>query len=225
MSDRQHLPEARAQHKRAAAPPFTALAKVLRAPPPPPAPAPAQVLDFTRTARVGGGGAPFLREHTRNLSGRIDAWAGDRGTATGTSEPDTTEPRGPAAPLADVHVLVVDEDADSRQIFQAALAYGGAVVSVACTARDALGVLERVRADVVLMDVALPGEDGYWLVQQLRGWPAERGGRVPVVAITSADDPRDKILAAGFTEHLRKPIMVDRLHRVIGALIARPRRA
>ena len=121
-------------------------------------------------------------------------------------------------------MLVVDDDADSRQILQAVLEYGGAVVSVASSARDALGVLERIRADVVLADVALPGEDGYWLVQQLRGWPAERGGRVPVVAITSADDPRDKILAAGFTEQLCKPIVIDRLHRLIGTFVERPRR-
>jgi CheY-like chemotaxis protein len=119
-------------------------------------------------------------------------------------------------------VVVVDDDPDSRHILQAVLEYGGAVVSVTATARDALGVLERVQADVVLTEVALPVEDGYWLVQHLRGWPAERGGRVPVVAMTAVEDPRDKVLAAGFTEHIAKPIVIDRLFRVIGHLAGRP---
>lgn len=154
---------------------------------------------------------------------RGHTWVGDTGNATGAFGPAITEPRGSAAPLADVYVLVVDDDPDSRQILQAVLEYGGAVVSVRATARDALGVLERVRADVVLTDLTLPGEDGYWLVQHLRGWPAERGGRVPVVAMTSVDDAREKVLAAGFTEHVRKPIVVDRLYRIIGSLTGRPR--
>ena len=108
-------------------------------------------------------------------------------------------------------LLLQREGLRHRQILQAVLQYGGAVVSVTATARDALGVLERVRADVVLTDVALPVEDGYWLVQHLRGWPAERGGRVPVVAMTPVENPRDKVLAAGFTEHIPKPILIGRL--------------
>ena len=85
-------------------------------------------------------------------------------------------------------MLVVDDDPDSRRILQAVLEYGGAVVSAAATARDALGVLERVRADVI----------------------------IPVVAMTAARDERDKILDAGFSERLRKPIAIDGLYRVLG---------
>jgi CheY-like chemotaxis protein len=118
---------------------------------------------------------------------------------------------------------MVDDEPDSRRILQAVLEYGGAVVSVAATARDALGVLERVRADVILADVALCGEDGHWLVHHVRNWPAERG-RIPVVAMTAAHDERDKILAAGFSEHLRKPIAIDGLYRVLGRVSGRGRR-
>lgn len=134
-----------------------------------------------------------------------------------------TGPRGSAAPLADVHVLVVDADPDSRRILQAVLEYGGAVVSVTGTARDALGVMERVRADVILTELALPGEGAYWLVQHLRGRPVERGGAVPVVAMTTAGDERDKILAAGFSEHLRKPIAIDVMYRMLGSVSGRRR--
>jgi CheY-like chemotaxis protein len=120
-------------------------------------------------------------------------------------------------------VLVVNDDPDSRRILQAVLEYGGAVVSVTGTARDTLGVMERIRADVILTDLALPGEDGYWLVQHLRGWPTERGGRVPVVAMTAAGDERDTILAAGFSEHLRTPITIDVMYRILRTLSGRRR--
>jgi CheY-like chemotaxis protein len=106
-------------------------------------------------------------------------------------------------------VLVVDDDPECRRILHAVLEYGGAVVSTTGSVRDALGVMERVRADVILAAVALSAQDGHWLVQHLRPWPADRRGRVPVVAMTAADDGRGKILAAGISERVRTPVAVD----------------
>ncbi len=146
------------------------------------------------------------------------------GQRYGTSGPAISELCGSAAPLADVHVLLVDDDPDSRQIVQAILEYGGAVVSGAATAREALAILERVRAAVVLTVLAMPGEDAYWLVQQVRRWPTERGGAVPVIAITTAADTREKLLAAGFTDHVAPPIVGEHLYGLIGCLAGRPRR-
>lgn len=120
-------------------------------------------------------------------------------------------------------MLVVDDDPDCRRILQAVLEYGGAVVSAIASARDALGVMERVRADVILTAVALPDDDGHWLVQHLRGRPADRGGRVPVVAMTADDDERDKILAAGFSEHLRTPIAIDVMYGILRRVSGRTR--
>jgi two-component system CheB/CheR fusion protein len=157
-------------------------------------------------------------------SGEDDPWAGDTGGVTETSGPAITEPRAASAVVADVHVLVVDGDPDSRRILQAVLEYGGAVVSVTATAREALAVMERVHADVILTDLALSSEDGYWLVRHVREWPIERGGGVPVVAITTADAERASILAAGFSEHLRKPIAIDVLYRILGSVSGRRRR-
>jgi CheY-like chemotaxis protein len=121
--------------------------------------------------------------------------------------------------------VVLDDDPDARRILQAVLEYGGAVVSATATARDALGLMERVRADVILAAVGLPGEDGYWLVQQVRNRPPDRGGPVPVVGMTRGDDARDKVLAAGFTEHVRQPIAIDVLYRTVASVsVRRPRR-
>jgi CheY-like chemotaxis protein len=120
-------------------------------------------------------------------------------------------------------VLVVADDPDSRRILQAVLEYGGAVVSVTGNARDAVRVMERVRADVVLAELALPGEDAYWLVQHLRGVADGARGGIPVVALTTAADEPDKLLTAGFSEHLRKPIAIELMYRMLASVSGRRR--
>lgn len=181
-----------------------------------------QLLDLQHPWWRHGRGT-VLATYAESITGEDDPWAGDTGGVE-TSGPAITEPRAAAAVVADVHVLVVDGDPDSRRILQAVLEYGGAVVSVTATAREALAVMERVHADVILTDLALSSDDGYWLVRHVREWPIERGGGVPVVAITTADAERASILAAGFSEHLRKPIAIDVLYRILGSVSGRRRR-
>lgn len=135
----------------------------------------------------------------------------------------STDATGPQTPLTDVHVLLVADDVDCLQILQTMLEYSGAIVSVATSAQIALALLERVQADVVLSDLALPGEDGYGFIRTLRGLPAERGGRLPAIALTTRDDVGEEIIGAGFTEHVRKPIEIDRLSTVIARLVERAR--
>ncbi|HEU5323251.1 MAG TPA: response regulator, partial [Methylomirabilota bacterium] len=74
----------------------------------------------------------------------------------------------PTDALVGVHVLVVDDDDDARQLVRTVLEYCGALVSTAATARQALHILERVTPDALLSDIAMPGEDGYWLIRELR---------------------------------------------------------
>lgn len=111
-----------------------------------------------------------------------------------------------------VHVLVVDDDPDARDLFEATLTYCGAFVTSVPTAREALAYVQVKPVDVVIAGVALPGEDGYWLVRQI-------DGRFPVVALaTGRGDGPDRTLAAGFHGHLRKPVDPWELCRMVAGL-------
>jgi len=147
------------------------------------------------------------------------------------SEPSSAKPprtvqqsqhRQSSADLTAVRVLVVDDDESSRDYFSFALETCGAVVSLAMNAREALDLLSRESPDVILSDIAMPGEDGYWLLSEIRRH-SDRGVRqLPVVAATAySHHSRAQSLAAGFQEHLSKPVDPDVLCRVIAAAIGR----
>jgi CheY-like chemotaxis protein len=115
--------------------------------------------------------------------------------------------------LNGVHVLVVDDDPDSAELFAAALAGCGADVVTATSAADALRVLAGRLPDVVVTDIAMPGADGYWLLGEIRQLADSRGRRLPVIAATAfgQEHGRARVLAAGFVDHLGKPVDPARL--------------
>lgn len=125
--------------------------------------------------------------------------------------------------LAGVHVLVVDDDADARQVFRTILHYCGALVTTASSAREALDVIARVVPDVLVVDIVLPGRNGYWLIGEIRKLLPGRGGLVPALACTGygEDHPPQRLAAAGFEKHLPKPIDPWELSRLVGALARR----
>ena len=90
----------------------------------------------------------------------------------------------------------------------AALETCGATVASAASATDALETLTGSDFDVVLADIAMPGQDGYQLIQSIRESSDARLARTPAAAVTAcaSDDERDRALAAGFQAHLAKPI-------------------
>jgi CheY-like chemotaxis protein len=126
----------------------------------------------------------------------------------------------PRDSLIGVHVLVVDDDPDARHVFRTILQYCGALVTTAASAREALTVLARVVPDVLVCDIVLPGQSGYWLLSEIRKLPPARGGAVPALACTGYGDdhPAERLTAAGFQAHLRKPIDPWALSRAIAAL-------
>ena len=73
--------------------------------------------------------------------------------------------------LAGIRVLVVDDNIDSLDVFTTVLRQLGAVVGTARSARDALATIATVHADVIVSDLAMPHEDGLWLLGQLRRLP------------------------------------------------------
>jgi CheY-like chemotaxis protein len=129
----------------------------------------------------------------------------------------------PTDSLQGVHVLVVDDDRDARDILRTVLEYCGALVTACASARQAMRVLHRVVPDVVVTDIVMPGRNGYWLLRELRRLPPGRGGDVPVLACTAYAElhGRERLLAAGFQDHLRKPVDIALLSRLVATLARR----
>jgi two-component system, chemotaxis family, CheB/CheR fusion protein len=109
--------------------------------------------------------------------------------------------------LEGVRLLVVEDEADSRDLLVMVFEHCGAQVSTAASAREAMKVLEQATPDVLVCDVGLPGEDGHELIRKIRALEAEKGGRIPAMALTAYAGPEDrqKALAAGFDTHVPKP--------------------
>jgi CheY-like chemotaxis protein len=111
-------------------------------------------------------------------------------------------------PLDGLHVLVVDDNEDTRDVLQAVLEADGATVSTAQSSGAALLALDAWSPNVMLIDIGMPIMNGFELVQQIRRRPVDSGGQVPAVALTgyiSAED-RARATEAGFQAYLTKPV-------------------
>ncbi|HVG28703.1 MAG TPA: response regulator [Pyrinomonadaceae bacterium] len=130
-----------------------------------------------------------------------------------------------ASPLEGLCVLVVDDEADTRDWIAAVLRRNGAAVRSCGSAAEALRLLDAWEPDMLVSDIGMPREDGYSLIKKVRRSGA--GSRVPALALTayaSADD-RARALDAGFQEHLVKPVEPERLVSAIASLVERRRAA
>lgn len=137
------------------------------------------------------------------------------------SEPSL--PIRPPMPLLGKRVLVLDDEADMRDLIAVILETAGATVTRVPTVAAAVEMLTSEAFDVALSDLAMPGEDGYAFVRRA----LERGVRVPLVAMTAyarAED-RHRVLAAGFRRHVAKPIEPAELVDVLAELMRKAQRA
>jgi CheY-like chemotaxis protein len=125
--------------------------------------------------------------------------------------------------LTGLHILVVDDDEDARELLRAVLGYCGALVTVVPGASDGLAAIRRVLPDAVVCDIAMPEHDGYWFLRALRALPPDKGGAVPVLAVTAHGHLHgpDRTLPAGFDGHLRKPVDPWELCRALVGLVRR----
>jgi len=125
--------------------------------------------------------------------------------------------------LADIHVLVVEDYEDTLELFRSALQAFGAKVLTARTARDALTVLKTVRVNIMVSDLAMPGEDGLWLIQQLRRLRSEQGGSIPAIAVTAHREryTAERVTDLGFEAFLTKPVDPFDLSRTVATLVGR----
>jgi CheY-like chemotaxis protein len=109
--------------------------------------------------------------------------------------------------LNGLRALVVDDDADARELLAITLQSAGAVPLVARSVREAIRLLEEERPDLLLADLGMPGQDGLDLIRLVRAMPQESGGRIPAIAVTAfaSGAEREMALRAGYDGHVAKP--------------------
>jgi PAS domain S-box-containing protein len=125
--------------------------------------------------------------------------------------------------LNGLRVLVVDDEADTRELLIAMLGEYGAEVTAVTSASEALEAIQLLKPDVLVSDIGMPQEDGYALIRKVRALDAEQGGQIPSVALTAyarAED-RTQALLAGFQLHVPKPVNAGELAAVLAKLTGR----
>ena len=125
--------------------------------------------------------------------------------------------------LQGIRVLVVDDEADTRELICEVLKECGSEVIMSRSVAEALEALEQHKPDILISDLGMPDEDGYSLISKIRALPAERGGQIPAAALTAyarAED-RMRVLRSGFQFHLPKPVDSAELVTVVASLAGR----
>ncbi|MBE8997542.1 PAS domain-containing protein [Nostoc sp. LEGE 12447] len=123
--------------------------------------------------------------------------------------------------IAGLRVLIVDDDADTREFLHFFLQQNGALTTVAASVTEALAVIVKTIPDVLISDLGMPEMDGYSLIRLLRAMPKEEGGEIPAIALTAyaGESDRDRVLAAGFQKHIAKPVQPTELITSIADLV------
>jgi CheY-like chemotaxis protein len=126
--------------------------------------------------------------------------------------------------LAGLSVLVVDDEADARELIATVLEQAGARTFTASNVEEALAHVVRDHPDVLLTDIGMPGSDGYTLLQKVRELDPADGGRIPAAALTAYSRIEDarRAVAAGFLRHVAKPVEPAFLVAQVAALAGRP---
>ena len=200
--------------------------------------------DSSTTRRTGGLGLGLaLVRHIVELhGGSVRASSGGPGTgasftltlpiravtdAAPPASPASDAMAAPSAPvtavplsLRGIRVLVVDDEADARDLLAALLTHAGGEVHAAASAGEAFEAVARFAPQVLISDIGMPGENGYSLVRRLRTSGPIESRKVPALALTAytRGEDRDSALAAGFTAHLGKPVTADALIAMVATL-------
>ena len=187
---------------------------------------------LTRAYGGLGIGLALVRHIVEGHGGTVSVDSGGTGSgATFTvhlplaaaSEPEADAAALPTADLDGVAVLVVEDDAETRDLVATVLTACGAHVTTAVSADEALREVGRARPDVVVSDICMPNGDGYELIRRLRRLDPEDGGATPAAALTAAAATADhrRALDAGFEVHVAKPFEPAHLARVVATLARR----
>jgi PAS domain S-box-containing protein len=144
---------------------------------------------------------------------------------TNASELGKTHEANDQPSLAGLRILVVDDETDARDLLMIRLRQYGAEVITAASAEAAFEAIARQepRPDLIVSDIAMPGEDGYSLIRRVRALAPEQGGRIPAIALTAYSRTKDRVqaVAAGFQMHMPKPVNATELVYAINGVIGR----
>ena len=134
----------------------------------------------------------------------VTALEGDRAAAAMAAPIRTGAPPD----LNGCRVVLVEDETDGRELLATILRSAGADVVDVSSAAEGFEAIRAHPPDVLVSDIAMPDEDGYSLVRRLRLLPPEEGGRVPAIALSAyaREEDRLRALAAGFQQHLAKPL-------------------
>ena len=182
-----------------------------------------------------GLGLSVVKHLTEAHGGRVTAFSEGEGRGTtfdvylpvpatltppNTDAPAVTRLIEPLAQLVGTKVLVVDDQAEARESLRAILTHCGANVVTADSTREALRALDQFRPDILLADIAMPEDDGYALIHQVRTQMPEyvRGVQAAAVTAYASTEDRLRVLAAGYQLHIPKPVDPADLVEAVGTL-------
>ncbi|MFN6460404.1 MAG: response regulator [Nostoc sp. DedVER02] len=127
-----------------------------------------------------------------------------------------------ASPLVGLQVLIVDDNADTREFFSFVLEESGAIVTTVASGDEALQALVQSKPDILLSDIGMPEMNGYMLMEQVRTLEAQLGGKkIPAIALTAyaGEINQQQAIRAGFQQHIVKPVSPEELLMAISNLV------
>jgi PAS domain S-box-containing protein len=164
---------------------------------------------------------PVQREELLETIYRVMSRPAGNGPTTARPAPaqDPAKARVPAAPP--LHVLVAEDNEFSARLMEQLLARRGHRVRLATDGREALALAEEGGFDLLLLDIHMPGLDGFGVVGAIRERERAAGVHLPVIALTarSRKEDRERCLAAGMDDFLTKPVATADLFAAIGRLV------
>ena len=173
-------------------------------------------LAIVRHLTEAHGGSVSAESQGEGLGATFTVHLPVRDVRTSPQTGQAPEPRGTA--LVGLRVLLVDDEADTREVLRVLLEVQGATVTTASSAGEALELLRRHPTDVLLADIGMPEQDGYALIEAIRALSTSEA-IIPAIAVTAYVSSRDRARAfkAGYGWHVAKPVDPDQLIAVISA--------
>lgn len=122
--------------------------------------------------------------------------------------------------LQDLHILVVEDELDARDLLALDLREHGAKVTGVSSASEALELLRKQQFDVIISDIGMADTDGYSLIKEVREYEGAEGEHIPAIALTAYARAQDRLraIAAGYNTHVAKPVEIRELVSVVKCL-------